>query len=102
MDNEAQSPTITIDNLVYSLNSMPQAIKDMIAVQQAWSVELEAKRQEVARVQTEGQKLVFAINGINGELVNMVRKSGVPPIKDLNSKPEAEVVPAGETAPGAA
>ena len=57
----AQEPSITVNGNTYSMTNLPPEIKELIAIYQAWDVELIAQRREVF-------KLEAALRALSGEI----------------------------------
>jgi len=51
MTEEVQKPTVTFNDKAYDLESLPQDIKDLIAVHQTWNTEIVEQRRNVFKTE---------------------------------------------------
>jgi hypothetical protein len=93
MENATQAtePTITFNDKVYTISSLPADIQEFISIHQVWTNELAGAKREVFKFEA-------AIRGLLNELENRFKTVPVDPVPAVDPVPVVDPVPAVDPA----
>jgi len=83
---ELAPATLTIDNLVYQIDQLPRGVQEMLGVITDWKANQLAAQNKLNEAQLQVNMWNYALTGLQNDLVNAVRRSGVAPIRDTSAK----------------